>query len=68
MFWGPVSQLGVLKLGILYVGSKHFAPQGKAGSWAFPPTCTVLCWVWSLQRECALAIPPHFDMGVFSFA
>lgn len=29
--------------GTFRCGSKHFAPQGEAGSWGFPPSCMVLC-------------------------
>ena len=38
--------MGVLKVGVLDVGSKPFAPQGEAGSWEFPPGCLALYWGW----------------------
>lgn len=37
-FWGPVSQLEVLKSGALYVESKPFTPQGDAGC-SLPMVC-----------------------------
>lgn len=42
MFWGPTSQVGVLKSRALDVQSKPFPPQGEGGSWGFPPNCVLL--------------------------
>lgn len=39
VFWGMVTQMEVLKVGTLDVGSKPFTPQGEAGSCEFPPDC-----------------------------
>lgn len=36
-FWGPVSQVKVLKVGAPDMGSKTLAPQGEAQSCVFPP-------------------------------
>ena len=38
----PIPQVGVLKVGVLNVGSKPSTPQGEGGSLEFVPDCVML--------------------------
>lgn len=64
MLWGPVSQMGVLKVGMLSVGSKL---QLSGRSWEQPPHRMVLCQGCGLWQEHVPAFPTHLDVGIFSF-
>lgn len=39
MFWGFVSQVLVLKVAVVHMGFKPFAPQVEAPGFEFPPDC-----------------------------
>lgn len=67
MFWKPIPQVEVLKVGVLDFGSKPFTPQGRAGSWELPFNCMALGQGWVLWQKCIATYPIHFDVGLFSF-
>ena len=37
VIWGPIAWVATLKVGVLIVCPKLFAPQGEAGIWKFHP-------------------------------
>ena len=43
VFWGPIPQVEVLKVGTLDVGFKPFSPQGEAGSCEFLHDYMFIC-------------------------
>lgn len=47
--------MGVLKVGALNLGSKHFVLQGEAESWELLPDCVALCWVGVYGESVSLA-------------
>lgn len=65
---GLIPQVGVLKVGVLDVRSKPFAPHGEARSWEFAPNYTILCQEQGLWQECVSALPTRFNVGILSFA
>lgn len=56
---GAVLLMGILKFGMLYVGSKLFAHQKEAECWGFSSDYMALCQGCSLYQECVLAFPIH---------
>lgn len=48
MFREPITQMGVLKLGMLDVGSEAFTSQREAWNWEFHADSVVLCQGWGL--------------------
>ena len=70
MFWGLLSQVLVLKSGMLDVGYKLFAPLEEALGFYSPPSANygLLCWAWVSQQDCVSAFPTCYDVSSLSFA
>ena len=66
MLWGPVSQTGVLKVG-LQAWAPNFNYEGEAENWEQPPHGMVLCQGCGLWQERVPAFPTRLDVGIFSF-
>lgn len=67
MNWRSIPHVAVLKVRVLDVWSKSFAPQGEAGSGVSLPT------VWHsaggrAYGESVSVFPTRFDVGIFSVA
>lgn len=67
VFWGPVPQVGALKVAVLNARVKFFTPQGEARSWGFPPNYVATCKGRGLWQEHNWAFPTCFNVGTFSF-
>lgn len=66
VFWWPVSEVEVLKVGALDVRFKTFTFQGEDGSCKFPPCCMSPCRRWGLPQDYLVsASPTYFDVGFF---
>lgn len=44
MFWGLISQVHILKVGVTNVRFQPFAPQGEVSRSESPPDSGLLCW------------------------
>lgn len=64
VFWGMITNMEVLKVGSLDIGSKPFTPQGEAGGCEFPPTCVAIPGVRLIPRVC-LSFSYPFPLGYF---
>lgn len=49
MFWGLIFQVQVLKVRVINVGFKPFAPRGEALVLELPPEYGWSCWGWNLR-------------------
>lgn len=67
MFWGLIFQVQVLKVRVINVGFKPFAPRGEALVLELPPEYGWSCWGWNLRWHCVPVSPTGFDAGLFSF-
>lgn len=65
MFWKPISQVEVLKVGRQDVGSKAFASHGDTGSCEFPSGCVLLYQGWWLWQDCVSSSTISFSVGFF---
>ena len=43
--------VGILKHGVVAMGSRPFIPQGEAGIWLFPFNCRALCHCWGFSKS-----------------
>ena len=64
VFWGPVSVVESLEVGVLDPGSKPFFPQRKEGNYAFPPLHVIVPGVDFIVSVC-LRLPYPFQHGYF---
>lgn len=65
LFWGPIPQVGTLKIAPVIVLLKPFASQEEVGSSGFQPNCISLCLEWDIGQERVSAFPTNFDVGIF---
>lgn len=68
MFWGPISQVVVLKIGAQDVVSKPFTPLEKTGSCKFLPNCVSLAARVGVMVRLCLSLFTCFSVVFFSFA
>lgn len=68
MFCVLISQVQILKVGVLYVGFKPFAFQREAWGFEFPSDCGLSHLGWALGQDCVSASPICFDVDFFLFA
>lgn len=52
MFWGLVSQVQVLKVGVPEVGVQIVCSPGRSSWLSFPPDCGSLYGRWGLRLDC----------------
>ena len=45
--------VGILKPGVVDMGSRPFIPQGETGIWLFPFSCRALCHPWGFSKSVA---------------
>ena len=66
MFWGPVTEVEVLKVEVQRWGSKSFASQRESGhSTEFPPGCGSLCLGMGFMVRLCLSLFYPFPWMVF---
>lgn len=61
---GPIPQVRVLKVGMLDVGYKPFAPQEEVGGFLLIIWC---CVRGGLYGQCVPTLAAHLDTGILSF-
>lgn len=67
MLWGSESQIGVLKIGMLSVGSKRQLSGEKLGAGSNPHIVWCCAKGVVYGKSVFQLFPTHLDVGIFSF-